>query len=314
MSGDRQVEDATENYDVSMVIPTYRRPQLLERALKSCIDQTNKLALKFEIVIVDNCPEKSALPVVKRLLSESPIPICYVSEPRPNIALARNAGFANSRAPMVVFIDDDQEADADCLDHLVATQRQFDADAVIGTVEPVFETGSPPPWHHVTNHCVRRTQLPTGARFRFGGTGNSLIRKDNGKLRSPPFDPAFGHTGSEDLDFFMHLTKTGGKVVWCGEAVANEFVGRERATVRYVARRFFRESQGYVVCQARYSEHPGFTAFYLMFKGLAQSALWVIPSLLVAPFSFPFAVRAKTRLARGLGKLFWMKWFRIDHR
>ena len=75
MSGDRRLEDATENYDVSMVIPTYRRPQLLERALKSCIGQTNELALKFEIVVVDNCPEKSALPVVERLLPKSPIPI-----------------------------------------------------------------------------------------------------------------------------------------------------------------------------------------------------------------------------------------------
>ena len=299
-------------YDISIIIPTYQRPDLLDKAIRSCVNQNNSLGLNYELVVVDNSPDSSAQVLVERWINDAPIPILYVSEPRPNIALARNAGLAHSQAPMVAFIDDDQEAAPDWLDQIVAAQRQFDADAVFGVVLPNFETKSPPPWNRVAKLFVRRYSLPTGAPLPHGSTGNSLVRTDMARSRPGPFDPAFGQTGSEDRDFYLHVKKSGGKLIWCGEAVTYEFVSKERAKVGYMLRRNYRESQGWVRFHVRHSDRPLLTALHLMCRGLAQAGLWLVPAILLAPFTFPFAVRTKLNVVRGGGKIFWMKWFRLQ--
>lgn len=46
--------------DVSVVIPTFRRPHLLRQTVISCLNQKNSLKLDYQIVVVDNSPEKSA--------------------------------------------------------------------------------------------------------------------------------------------------------------------------------------------------------------------------------------------------------------
>ncbi len=130
-------------YDISIIIPTYQRPDLLDKAIRSCVNQNNSLGLNYELVVVDNSPDSSAQVLVERWINDAPIPILYVSEPRPNIALARNARLAHSQAPMVAFIDNDQEAAPDWLDQIVAAQRQFDADAVFGVVLPTTLRPSP---------------------------------------------------------------------------------------------------------------------------------------------------------------------------
>ena len=133
-------------YDVSIVIPTFRRPELLRLAVESCLKQTNELRLRCEIVVVDNSPEESARPMVEKFAKVSTLPITYVSAPKPNISLARNAGLERSRAPLVAFLDDDEQASPAWLDHMVRVQRQYDADVVFGPVVPSFEAGNPPPW------------------------------------------------------------------------------------------------------------------------------------------------------------------------
>ncbi len=46
--------------------------------------------------------------------------------------------------------------------------------------------------------------------------------------------------------------------------------------------------------------------------GCTQIAIWIIPSLVSAPFRTAYAVRARANLMRGLGKLFWGKTFRVN--
>jgi glycosyltransferase involved in cell wall biosynthesis len=56
--------DGRERLEVSIVIPTFRRPEQLCRALESCLDQRIASGQAYEIVVVDNAPEGSAAEVV----------------------------------------------------------------------------------------------------------------------------------------------------------------------------------------------------------------------------------------------------------
>ena len=128
------------------------------------------------------------------------------------------------------------------------------------------------------------------------------------------FHPELGRSGGSDTDFFMRLAKRMGcKIVWCNEAKVEEFIPENRVTVRYLMRRKLRNNQALVWCSVKYSDHPMKTAAYLMFVvGCTQIVIWIVPSLVLAPFRTSYSLRARANLMKGIGKLFWSKWFRFN--
>lgn len=299
-------------YDVSIVIPTYRREALVAKTVESCVNQTNTLNLTFQIVVVDNSADRSARLVIEGLAERHETPIVYVSEPRQNISLARNAGIAASDARMVALIDDDEEAPPDWLDHLVGALRTCHADAVFGPVRPNFETGRPPAWDPTARDYVRDREVPTGTPIPVGPSCNVLVLAATCFSADRNFDPEFGLTGGEDTDFFMRLHRMGRKFVWCAEAGITEFIPESRTSVSYILRRRLRSGQTYTWCCVRNTNRPVLTAAKLMFVGFGQIIIWFFPSMILAPFHTPFAVWAKGRMILGLGKIFWGRYFRFD--
>ena len=299
-------------YDVSIVIPTFRRPHVVE-TVASVLRQENALGLSYEIVVVDNSPERSAEAEICRLAGGCDAPLRYVSEPRQNIALARNKGIDESDAEFIAMIDDDERAAPDWLDHLVAAIRRFDADVVFGPTFPVFDSELPT-WFKGSNMFDRRRNLPTGKRMDFGPSANVLMRAATCTADDNRFDPSLGRSGGSDTDFFMRLGKSmGRKIVWCNEATAEEVIPASRLNVGYLLRRDFRSTQVYVWSSVRYSDRPVMTAAYLMFVvGFAQIAIWSIPSLLSAPVLTPSSFHFRRKLVQGVAKLFWGKRFRFN--
>src|ERR1700687_4466922 len=59
---------------ISVCIPTCKRPDLLQLAVKSCLDQT---VLPSEILIGDDSPDDSTRLIVEALAASSPVPIRY---------------------------------------------------------------------------------------------------------------------------------------------------------------------------------------------------------------------------------------------
>ena len=109
--------------ETSIVIPSYRRPELLARALRSC-SGSDGIDFPFEIVVVDNDPAGSAEPVVAAIAAAASAPIRYVNEKRPGISHARNTGVAAAAGRYLVFLDDDEEPAPDWLAAFVATMRR----------------------------------------------------------------------------------------------------------------------------------------------------------------------------------------------
>src|SRR5690606_26721604 len=109
---------------VSVVIPTYRRPDLLERCLSALCLQT-LAAEKFEIVVVHDgpCPkfvaQTSAL-ACTHTASGGPALHAFATRTRRGPAAARNLGIRQAQGELVAFTDDDTIPDSGWLAATVA--------------------------------------------------------------------------------------------------------------------------------------------------------------------------------------------------
>lgn len=91
---------------ISVVIPTHNRADLLERAVKSVLNQTYQ---KFEIIIVSDGSTDNTDEVVEKLKNNDKR-IRYISyHPGKGGNVARNMGIEDANYENIAFLDDDDE-------------------------------------------------------------------------------------------------------------------------------------------------------------------------------------------------------------
>ncbi len=91
---------------VSIIIPTYRRTELLQNAIQSCIDQTYT---NIEILIIDDNVSSSYNLQVKNIIddfNDSRIKL-FVNAKNLHGGGSRNVGIVNSKGKYIAFLDDD---------------------------------------------------------------------------------------------------------------------------------------------------------------------------------------------------------------
>jgi GT2 family glycosyltransferase len=125
--------------DISVIIPTFRRPHLLVEAIESVLRQKS---VTTEIQVIDDCPFGSAEEAVAPYLDRG---VAYRRSPSPSggrPALVRNLGLPDARAEIIHFLDDDDLAPygfyADALDVFA---RKPDIGVIFGKVAPFGEGG-----------------------------------------------------------------------------------------------------------------------------------------------------------------------------
>ena len=289
--------------ETSIVIPSYRRPADLARAIDSVLAQEGVVSA-FEILVVDNDPEGSAKPVVQAKAGNDRVLLRYVHERRPGIAHARNTGVEHAAGRYLAFLDDDEEADRHWLAQLLDALRRFGADAVVGPVLPRFPDGVDIDAYrrHV---YTRDARMPSGTRLLRWNIGNSLFDKARCFVDAEPFLPRLGRTGGEDTVFLRQLTRRGRTMVWCGEAVAWESVPADRLAADYLLRRAFRGAQTTTfVCTTVRPREWG-RALRLMVGGGAQVALYGPLALAMTAMRHKRWLPVMAKAVGGLGKLFW---------
>jgi glycosyltransferase involved in cell wall biosynthesis len=99
------------NVKVSVVIPTYNRPDMLITLLKSLENQTFK---NFEVVVVVDGDDKTAN-IVKNYKKNCPYPLEVEVIPNSGCSVARNRGISLAKSNIVAFTDDDCVPDNDWL-------------------------------------------------------------------------------------------------------------------------------------------------------------------------------------------------------
>jgi glycosyltransferase involved in cell wall biosynthesis len=135
----------SERYDVSVIICTYNRCDILPKALKSVLSQRCG-DIRYELLVVDNNSTDQTRQVCDSFLSQGRPDVRYIFESKQGISHARNAGIANARAPLLAFTDDDVYVSDDWVARIKETFDKYpEADCVGGKVLPEWET-EPPRW------------------------------------------------------------------------------------------------------------------------------------------------------------------------
>ncbi|HTZ35757.1 MAG TPA: glycosyltransferase family 2 protein [Stellaceae bacterium] len=290
--------------EISIVIPSYRRPADLARAIDSALAQQD-IPVAYEIVVIDNDPERSGETVAQRAALASRVPIRYVAEPRPGISHARNSGVAHAAGRYLAFLDDDEEAEPGWLAGLFATLQKFGADAVVGPVYPRFPDGAGRIDAYRRYVYTRDARVATGTPLLRWNIGSSLFDKARCFVAAEPFSPRLGRTGGEDTVFLRQLTRRGCRMVWCAEAVVWERVPADRLEPGYLLRRAFRGAQTTTfVCAAVTPRETG-RALRLMAGGCLQLALYGPAALALRALNHEHWLPMMAKAAIGLGKLFW---------
>lgn len=226
---------------LAVLIPTFRRPDSLERALRSVFDQTRT---PDEIIVSDNDPAASARDRVAALQAEAPCPLIYVHAPAPGVSNARNAGFAAASAPRIAQLDDDESAPPHWLGALEAAHESSEAGVTFGPVQALASEAGPVLAAWLTRLYSRAPGHAAGLIAKPYGCGNSLIDRERCTLPAAVFDAAANEMGGEDDILFTALANAGVRFGWAPGAEVVEHVEASRARLGHAARRSFAYGQG----------------------------------------------------------------------
>lgn len=221
---------------VTVCVATRNRPSGLERLLSSLGSQRN--APSFDVLVVDNDPDRSAEKLVNRYADR--LAITYAVEIRQGVSSVRNRCVSLSRAPLIAFIDDDEWAEPDWLAALCRKMEDPGVAAAVGLRTFVFDEDVP--LHRRSCVLFHVPALEDGQALVWNQTliGNACLRRSALPDAMHPFDPALNLIGGEDSHLFAQIIGQGGRVVAACGAVTREFRSAQRTTLRELLGRAYR--------------------------------------------------------------------------
>jgi glycosyltransferase involved in cell wall biosynthesis/peptidoglycan/xylan/chitin deacetylase (PgdA/CDA1 family) len=200
----------------SVVVPTFQRSELVQECVRALDRQ--RFDGTWEILVVVDGSTDGTVEALRRL--DVSIPLTIVEQPNRGVSAARNRGAAEARGELVLFLDDDMEADPAMLAEHDRSHRA-DADAVMGDMP--LHPDSPPTliseavqqWADERIKRLSASDAPLPYPDLLGG--QLSVRRDI--LESlAGFDP--GLRLGQDLDFGYRLIKSGHRVVFNPAAVS----------------------------------------------------------------------------------------------
>ncbi len=282
---------------VSVVIPTYRRPEVLLRVLDALARQSDPPS--FEVVVVD---DGSGDGTVARLTAYRPAyPFRFSSQANSGPAAARNAGVAMARGDYVLFLGDDTVPEAGLLAvHAAAhAERRSHPVAVLGYTTWPSDRRVSPFLHHINEYGLQfgysLIENPESVPFNFFYTSNiSLPRRL--LVGAGLFDTTFPHAAWEDIEMAYRLTRAGMGIVYRPAAVARHFHDITFASFRR------RQEKSGEAAAIFYAKHPELGDFL----GVPQAVLFRNGGLVDGRW-WPFWARLAEKVALPGGR------FAVDH-
>ena len=290
---------------LSLIIPTHNRSERLIAALESVIRQ-DLPAADWECVVVSNNSTDDTVARFGDFAARYPgLNLRLVTEDGPGVSYARTRGIAETSAPLLVFIDDDERINPG---FLRAYADFFDAhpDAVVagGRIIAEYVTGRPA-W------LSKYTEMPIANPMDFGdavrpfpagrvpGGGNMAFRR-SAALRYGGFDPSLGRVGrmligGEENDFFERLMR-GGETCWyVPGAVMWHIIPPEKLTESYFRRLCYNVGVSQRLRAGMYRRYPK----TLLFESLKWGATLLL-SLTMPPRKSLWLIRMRYEISRGL--------------
>lgn len=178
---------------ISVVVPTYRRPQLLNRCIKALLTQRFDKT-QFEIIIVSDGPDADTQNMLNNWAGYDLPLIKFMPLPqKKGPAAARNHGWQNAAGKIIAFTDDDCIPDSHWLSEIAKHFRTDEDAAITGKViVPISE--------EPTDYELNISHLQTADFI----TANCACTK-NALVKAGGFDERFSMAWREDSDLHFKL-------------------------------------------------------------------------------------------------------------
>ena len=232
--------------DVTLLVPTYRRPEGLRRLLTAVAGEDPPF--RWEVVVVDNDRAGSAKSVVDACAPLLPVQVRYVVESETGAVHARNRGIREATGRVLAMLDDDVVPQRGWLAAVCAPVLDGTAAGAGGTV--VLDPTVPRPrWLDEEGLGGYLTAHSLGSQPR-ALTADEIVVTANAAFDRAAvegiggFDPVYGPRGrvqivADDAHLVRQLMRAGGVVVWVPDAVVVHDLPPQRLTRRYLLRRAY---------------------------------------------------------------------------
>lgn len=242
-----------------VTLPTFRRPEHLALTLASLERQT--IAGEFAVIVMENdTPANEGLEAARAFFETGRLSGLVVCVPERGNCSAYNAGWETALAEFpgmefLAVIDDDEIANPEWAQRLLATARLLGTDFVGGPQVPVFadEAGE-----RLRRHPVFRPQYErTGRVPILYSSGNVLVARRVLETMPRPFlHPGFNFLGGGDSDFYARSRRAGFTFGWCAEAVVHETMPARRTEFSWLHARGLRNGAISAMIEQRAAGRP----------------------------------------------------------
>jgi glucosyl-dolichyl phosphate glucuronosyltransferase len=253
---ERSTEPWESSMNITVIVCTYNRCNLLAKTLDSIAAQTIPEPLKWEILVVDNNSSDRTRELVESFCVQDPARFRLVSEQEQGLSHARNTGIRNARGTILAFTDDDIYVEPGWLWNLTASLHSGEWAGAGGQIMPVC-SGTLPNWLPIDDF---RT-LGAFAGFDLGAAAGPLTRTPYGgnmAYRRETFDKYggfrvdLGRTGTnlqsrEETEFANRLLAKGEKLRYEPTAVVRHSVPACRMSKSYVLRWYYCNGRSEIV-------------------------------------------------------------------
>ena len=207
---------------LSAILCTFNRAELLSQTLESIRGQSLEQSA-FEVILIDDGSTDHTRQVVESF--EQRLPLRYAYQANAGLASAKNHGIYCSRAPLLLFLDDDDVCSPKLFEEHLQTHGQYPDShfAVLGYTALAPTLAQKPLLHYVTKvgcYLFSYPNLKDGDVLDytyFWGGRSSCKRKF--LIEHGVFNPVF-RFGCEDIELGYRLSKHNLKVVYNEQAVS----------------------------------------------------------------------------------------------
>jgi GT2 family glycosyltransferase len=245
---------------VSLIIPTYKREELLVNTIKCALDQTYQ---DYEIIVVDQT--KVHTKETQTFLAEIKTKIVYIQEEKASLTHARNVGVQRAKGDIFIFTDDDVVFERDFIENYVCAHQK--ADVIQGRVIHLNT-----PMDKEISRVTWNIKFPGGENLLheaftniFIGCSFSLKRKVYEKVGD--FDENFiGCAVREDSDYSLRCYKAGFPILFYPDAMLTHLASTAGGVDADNSTQHFNYS--YYLCEMRFaSKHfPWIIQKYYAFR------------------------------------------------